>query len=52
MTPQWFRLLDAKGILTEVRHRLESSDAVVELGQFDRLSADETDLLIARERGQ
>lgn len=52
MTAQWWRLLNAKAILDDVRARLEASDAVIELAQFDRLSSSEMDLLLARERGQ
>lgn len=48
-----YRLLEGAEVVRVVRERLASDPlAVTELAIFDRLAADEVDLLIRQERGE
>jgi hypothetical protein len=51
MSPEMRVATDATRVLAKVRHRLIKRGAVVELRQFDGLSASEMDLLVRLELG-
>ena len=50
MTPVMFALLDARTVLARVERRIIDAGAVVEMHQFQGLSADEVDRLLWLER--
>jgi hypothetical protein len=50
VSPAWSALCRATEVIPVVHARLEEMGAVIELDQFARLSAQEMDLLVERER--